>query len=568
MVEGKSSKHESIKKGEEKHEKNTSVPTFKLNRKKEGKGVEDLPTISPSALQGKKREREEMDDNHEDEYPTMSPFRLQGKKGEKEAIEEEEEDYPTASPSRLQGKKRDDDEEKEDNNNDADKRPILRPSKSRKKKAYKKDDHNREKHSKSSKDGKSTDDDNEEDNEYDNGKGKSDKKSKKDKNGEENDGDDEDNGDDDHGEDDNGEDGGEIGDDDNESPDSSGPTNVPNDPASRPSLAPATRPTVSPAATLLPTTPEGIPGPPSSSSSTIEPTRSPAATGETPTKSPIEQPSTSTNTREFELLDFVLTLAYPVNETGKLRDSMESIFYDGLLVDGLEAVVFPVPQPTNQRNVAQGYGFEDGQIQVREDKEVTLEQIHEDQIRLLADVDFVENALRQRMKDPNLMILDLTLSEPVAEDKEDPSLTDAAEDDSDKRRRLLLIAGLCSIACFILCVFVVRRRYQITQQQKSGQVVPEQDPHEWKGPLTIEEEDEDEDEEEEKDEESEQEAPSEPKDDYEPESESEIGYIEEVTEDERWWFGRNIFCIVHYIEEFLVYSNLCKSCSYYELISQ
>ncbi|GAX13808.1 hypothetical protein FisN_30Lh102 [Fistulifera solaris] len=410
-----------------------------------------------------------------DDQTTGNPPSLQGKKREKDEddVDENQDDNPTLSPSQLQGKKRDDDNKDEDDHNSHEKRPNSRPSKSKKKK-------------KTSKDESENPDDEYEDEDDSGGHKKSEKKSKKDK-GDESGGKDVTSGDDtDDG------DNGDGGHEDN--PSDREPTSTPQKPVDRPSLPPITRPTLSPAATMLPTIlPSGeLPGP------TQTRTESPTEANDSPAAQPSNEPP-SLNTREFELLDFVLTLAYPVNETGKLRDSMESIFFDGLLIDGLEAVIFPLPEPTKQRNTAQGYSFANGKsVIATEAEDVTVAEVHEDQTRLLEDVDFIQTELQQRMNDPNLMILDLSLSEAKDEgDNEDRSPSDAGADSND-RSLLVLIAGLLSIVSFVLCVLVVYRRYQITRP-KVGEAVPEEDLHEtdeWKRPQTIpEEDDEDEDEE-------------------------------------------------------------------------
>lgn len=413
---------------------------------------------------------------------------LQGKKREKEA-----EVYPTISPTRLQGKKRG---EEDDDDDEADDHPVARPPRPQKKKKKNKDDENREKHQ--SKDG------------GDSGKDKSDKKGKKGTNddGEE----DSDNGDED----------GDGDDNSNENSRTPRPSSTPRDPASRPTLAPATRPTLAPAVRptrspdtrptrspdTRPTLAPGVPRPPTA----IDTSRAPAAL--TPTLRPNDRPS-AVRSREFELLDFVLTLAYPVNETWRLRDSMETIFFDGLLVDGLEAVLFPVPRLTHQRNVAQGYGFDNGQVIARSET-LTTEQVHEDQLRLLNDIDFIERALRRRMNDPNLMILELALLAPLTDDE----IIEAVDPSDDNRRRILLIAVLCSIACFVLCTLLVYRRYRMTQQ-RVGEVVPEHDSHEWKKEEGVKEEEE---------EEKEEEAYEPHQADYEPDFEND--YIDEYGEDE------------------------------------
>ncbi|GAX21900.1 hypothetical protein FisN_30Hh102 [Fistulifera solaris] len=431
---------------EDTHENKQSrtIPTFQLHGTQGGKGDdENQSTNSPPSLQGKKREKDEDD------------------------IDEDRDDDPPLSPSQLQGKKRDDDNEDEDDQHSHDKRPNSRPLKSQKKKTTSKDE--------------SKDPDDEYEDDDDNGVNKkSEKKKKKKDKGNESSGKDGSSGDGD-------------GDGDHEdNPSDREPTSTPQKPVNRPSLPPMTGPTLSPAATMLPTIlPSGeLPRP--SQTRTESPTDANGPPAAQPSNEP---PSPSGSTRELELLDFVLTLAYPVNETGKLRDSMESIFFDGLLVDGLEAVSFPLPEPTKQRNTAQGYSFVNGII-ATEAEDVTVAEVHEDQTRLLEDVDFIQTELQQRMNDPNLMILDLSLSEANGEeDNEDRSPTD----NSDDRNLLVLIAGLLSIVSFVLCVLVVYRRYQITRP-KLGEALPEEDthePYEWKGPQTIPEEDEEDDEDEE-----------------------------------------------------------------------
>jgi hypothetical protein len=441
-----------------------TIPTFQLNGTQEGKGDSNHSTDSPPSLQGKKRANDEDD------------------------VDEDQENYPTLPPFQLQGKKRDDGNEDEDGHNSHDKRPNSRPSKPQKKKKSSKDEN------------EDTDDEYEyeyEDEDDYGGHKKSEKKSKKDKGNESggkdgNPGDDTDGGD--NGDDD---------DDDEENPSDREPTSTPQDPFNRPSLPPMTRPTLSPAATMLPTIlpSDEIPTP------TQTMTESPTDANEPPAAQPSsEPPSLPLNTREIELLDFVLTLAYPVDETGTLRDSMESIFFDGMLVDGLEAVIFPLPEATKQRNTAQGYSFANGKsIIAAEAKDVTVADVHEDQIRLLEDVDFIQTELQQRMNDPNLMIMDLSLSEANGEeDNEDRSPSDASAD-SDDRSLLVLTAGLLSLVSFVLCVLVVYRRYQITRPDV-GEAVPEEDPretHEWKRPQTIPEEDEDEEDDDDDDDEKE-----------------------------------------------------------------